>query len=542
MRKKFTVMLLAAVIALGCTACGNQTAATADTTVTEDSVEVAPATVAVATEETHAADTTVYNIAGSVEPPTLDVHISIAKAARVVGRYLYEGLVDFDENYNVVCQLAESYDVSSYNTEYTFHLRRGVKFHNGEEMKADDVVASLNRWAQNSSTAATVMNLEKDKFEKVDDYTVSITLSEPSLLFCQVMAGSKNLAAIMPASVIESAGDTGVTEYIGTGPLKLVEWKENSYIKFEKFVDYTGNGSASSGMVGNKAMNFDTVMYYIVTDATTRLAGVKTGEYDIADISLDNLSDVTEDKTLNANSNYDGELFLMMNNKSGACADENFRKAVSYAISLDDVMYSAYPNDAYFRISEGLMAQEMTNWFTTAGSEYLGTYDIEKAKEYLAQSGYNGETVHLMTSEAYPAFYNATLTIETYLKAAGINTQVDVYDWSTMVTYTKDDTMFDMYVVSWTPVGTPFELSYMSPTGTGWTDITTVNEGRAAMNACATIEDAASLWGEVQSAFYEKAAQIKLGDIYSCWATKSYVKGDKFTFGELIIPWDISKE
>ena len=188
------------------------------------------------------------------------------------------------------------------------------------------------------------------------------------------------------------------------------------------------------------------------------------------------------------------------------------------------------------------MAQEMTNWFTTAGSEYLGTYDVEKAKEYLAQSGYNGETVHLMTTEAYPSFYNATLTIETYLKAAGINTQVDVYDWSTMVTYTKDDTMFDMYVVSWTPVGTPFELSYMSPTGTGWTDIATVNEGRAAMNACATIEDAASLWGEVQSAFYEKAAQIKLGDIYSCWATKSYVKGDKFNFGELIIPWDISKE
>lgn len=551
MKKKVFVVLMTTMlmILVGCGANPSDSKAeSSETVMQEETVEVEETEVvgvgslSEATEETHAKDTTVYNIAGSVEPPTLDVHISIAKAARVVGRYIYEGLVDFDENYNVVCQLAESYDVNEDNTEYTYYLRKGVMFHNGEEMKADDVVASLNRWAENSSTAANVMDIEKDKFEKVDDYTVTIKLSEPSLLFSYVMAGSKNLAAIMPASVIEKAGETGVEEYVGTGPLKYVEWEQNSYIKFEKFADYVGNGMDDTGMVGNKKVNFDTVMYYIVTDATTRLSGVETGEYDIAEIKLDNLEEVLADSSLNSSSNYDGELLLMLNNKSGVCADVNFRKAVASAIDLDEVMYSAYPNEAFFRVSKGLMAQESTNWFTEAGSEYLEAYDPEKAKEYLAQSGYAGEKVRLVTTEAYPTFYNATLTIESYLNAIGIETQIDVYDWATMVSYTKDDTTFDMYVVSWTPVGTPFELAYMSPTGTGWTDIEAVNEGRSKMNICGTLEEASDIWGEVQSAFYEETAQIKLGDIYSCWITKSYVNGEKFNFGELIIPWGISKE
>lgn len=546
MKKKILALCLAASMTAALTACGSPSGSTSGTTGAADNDTSAGAvgggTLSAATQETHAADTTVYNIAAAIEPTTLDVHKTNALAARSVGRYIYEALVDFDKDYNIKPQLCTSYDVNDDNTVYTFHLREGVKFHNGEEMTADDVVASMNRWIENCGTASSVLDVEKDRFEKIDDYTVEIKLSAPALLFCQVMAGSKWYPAIMPESVVEKETETGVSEYIGTGPLKLEEWKENSYLKFSKFEDYVGNGMESSGMVGNKVMNFETVMYYIVPDETTRLFGVKTGEYDIASIGLDSLDDALSDPTLTSSTSFGGEMFLMMNDKSGVCADENFRKAVSAAISLDDVMYAAYPNDDYYRISKGLMAQENTVWFNESGSEYLESYDVEKAKEYLKASSYNGETVRLMTTEAYPTFYNATLAIESYLNAIGVKTQVDVYDWSTMVSYTVDDTMFDMYVVYYSPVGTPFELSYLSPTSTGWTDIAAVNEGRAQMNACATIDEAAALWSGVQSAFFEKCPQIKMGDFFSCWINKSYLKGDVFNFGELTVPWEITKE
>ena len=92
---------------------------------------------------------------------------------------IYEGLVDYDDlNGAVICKLAESYDINNDNTEYTFHLRQDVKFHNGEDMKASDVVFSLNRAMQPEMLASKYCAFI-DIVEAVDDYTVKVTLSEP---------------------------------------------------------------------------------------------------------------------------------------------------------------------------------------------------------------------------------------------------------------------------------------------------------------------------------------------------------------------------
>src|SRR5699024_3506533 len=100
----------------------------------------------------------------------------------------------------------------------TFVLREGVYFHNGKEMKAEDVVASMNNWLKHSSSGKP---FGEAVFKKLDEYTVEITLEEPLSIALVAMSRVHNYPAIMPAEIIEEAGADGISEYVGTGPFKF---------------------------------------------------------------------------------------------------------------------------------------------------------------------------------------------------------------------------------------------------------------------------------------------------------------------------------
>ena len=158
------------------------------------------------------------NIALDGEPSNLDIAMSTEDIASVVAYgSIYEQLVALNADNEVVCELCENFDVNDDNTVYTYHLRQGVLFHNGEEMTADDVVASMNRWIDNAENANTLVG--GAHFYKVDDYTVEITMENGTLYLNEMIGGLGQHAVIMPASVIEAVGEGElVTDYIGTGP------------------------------------------------------------------------------------------------------------------------------------------------------------------------------------------------------------------------------------------------------------------------------------------------------------------------------------
>lgn len=193
---------------------------------------------------------TELNVAIAANPPALDTHTVNANVTGGIGIHIYDALFQMDENYEPQPVLAESYEVSEDGKVYTIKIRKGVKFHNGNEMTADDVVASMNRWVKLSPKANTLIG--GSVFEKVDDYTVKLTVNEPSSDIIMVLASPIQFAAIYPASVIESATDDGIKEYIGTGPYKLVEWKQDQYVKIEKNEDYQPAEGESSGLAGAK--------------------------------------------------------------------------------------------------------------------------------------------------------------------------------------------------------------------------------------------------------------------------------------------------
>ena len=375
------------------------------------------------------------NAAIAANPPALDPHTVNANVTGGIGIHIYEALFQMDENYEPQPVLAESYEMSDDGKEYTIKLRQGVKFHNGDEMKADDVVASMNRWVELSPKAKTL--IDGSVFEKVDDYTVKLTVNEPSSDIIMVLASPIQFAAIYPKSVVDSASDEGVKEYIGTGPYKVAEWKQDQYVKLEKYEDYQPAEGESSGLAGAKNAQADTITFNIVTDTATRIAGVQNGQYDIAeDIPADQYKDLAADKNLTMDVRSGGTLNLFLNTTEGVMADEKVRQAALAALNCDDILMASYGDADLYKLNAGWCNPDDAQWGTEAGSEYYNQNDVEKAKKLLSESSYNNEKIVLVTTPEYNEMYNATLVVQEQLKQQDsmqkLKVTTSAHSWSTV--------------------------------------------------------------------------------------------------------------
>ena len=129
-------------------------------------------------ETTEAAGGGTLMLAWQSQPPTLDTHITTTNVVRDIARPIFDNLVTFDKDFQIVPMLAESFKVEDNGARIVFNLRKGVLFHNGKEMKAEDIVASMTRWQRFGAQKA---DLAGSTWEALDDYTVVLKVGNPSL-------------------------------------------------------------------------------------------------------------------------------------------------------------------------------------------------------------------------------------------------------------------------------------------------------------------------------------------------------------------------
>lgn len=449
------------------------------------------------------------HIAISANPPSLDPQSINSNIVGGIGAHVYEPLFAMNADFEPTPVLAESYEMSEDGMVYTIKLREGVKFHNGEEMTADDVVASMNRWLEVSAKANTLIG--GSSFEKVDDYTVDLNVNQASSDIIMILASPIQAAAIYPAEVVETATAEGIDEYIGTGPYKVSEWKQDQYVKLEAYEDYQPSEGEGSGLAGEKQAATGTLYFDVVTDASTRIAGVQSGEYDIAEeIPVDNYEELSADSNLTLNVDKGGTLNLFLDTTEGVMANQTLRQAILAALNCDDIMMAAYGNADLYEINAGWSDPADTQWGTDAGSEYYNQNNIEKSKELLEEAGYNNEKLVLVTTQDYPEMYNATLVVQENLKQAGINAEVETYDFSTFMEHRADPNQFDMFITSNSYNMLPIQLSVLD---SGWAGLNApeVAEGIQKIRSAASDEEAASAWADLQTFLYEYGAATVLG-------------------------------
>ena len=469
----------------------------------------------------------------TAQPPTLDAPMTVSQAALDVAQNFFETLYTQDENFKPTPMLAESCEISDDRKTYTFFLRKGVLFHNGKEMDADDVAASMNYWLAKSSRAKNLLG--DAKFEAKDKYTVVLSLPQPAGDVLNLMSAQANFPAIRPKASIESATEKGVSDYTGTGPFVFGEWKQDQYIRLVRNPNYQPLDTKPSGFAGRREALVEEIFYYFVPDAATRLAGLLSGEYHIIDdIPTENYKELKGVKNIVVHTDLGGTLTLFFNVREGVLADPKMRKAVNTALNMDDIMLASFADKDLYALDAGYMNPEGI-WASQAGKDRYNLNDPEKAKALLKESGYANQELHLLTTPDYDEMYKATLVLQDQLRQTGINAVVDAYDFPTFMEKKKNFKNWDLFITSNSYQLTPPQLLALNPEWAG-ADDSRLKEGVGRIRSAQTHEEAKKAWDELQGVLYDYLSSIALGQYKEIAAASEKVEG--FVFWQAPILWN----
>jgi peptide/nickel transport system substrate-binding protein len=371
------------------------------------------------------------------EPPGLDPTTSPAAAiARIVYNNLLEGLVKLNMQGEIVRALAERYTVSIDGTVYIFTLRRGVKFHNGRPLTADDVKFTLERDLDpNTGHPHRAYYEDIQAIQAVDARTVRIALQKPNAMFIFNLARANS--AIVPK---EGAGQLK-SHPIGTGPFQFSEWVRGDRITLTKFKDYYEPGVPS----------LDRVVFRFIQDPSAQIAALRTGDVDVIGVGMSPES-ALELKGDPAFRVIEGltttDVILAMNNSKPPFSDIRVRKAITYAINRDEVI-----KGATFGIAKpiGSHMDPLNPYYIDLS--HLYEYDPQKAKQLLAEAGYpQGFDCVLRLAEPY---------IASQLAKVGVKAKIEIMEWGQWLARIYRQADYDMTVMGHAE---PFDIDiYANP-------------------------------------------------------------------------------
>jgi peptide/nickel transport system substrate-binding protein len=462
---------------------------------------------------------------------SLDQMGSSTISTRNVAMNIYEALMTRDENFSPMLELAQSMTESPDRTVYTFKLRQGVKFQNGKPLSSADVVASFERYSKMGLLRNFLANVSA--WEAPDADTFVMRLKKPQPTFILQLSSFSVPVIIIPA---EDRDDPPLQlKTVGTGPWQLVDFTPGSAVKLRRYDGYTPNTQFEerSGFGGYKQACFDTATFRIVTEPGARVAGMQTGELQgVEDIPTKSVAALKNDKNISLLPLKNWWIQIATPNFSQPPTDNlNFRKAVQAALDMDEIMDAA--SDGNYSLNVGFQYPNQAD-YTDVGKETYNIKDPAKAKQYLAQSGYKGEPVVLLTDKDYAPMYNSALVMAEQMKAVGINAQLKVVDWPTSVNMAlKPDTGWNFFYTGWgtqPALGALDTMQFMVNPNAGYMP----KDGKddpdmlAAWNDMNNLPDPAGrqqAFVRAQQIVLEKVMEVPFGSLTKVQATRANVQG-----------------
>jgi peptide/nickel transport system substrate-binding protein len=397
-----------------------------------------PETVAVPTETAVVSEPTILTVALASAPTTLDPADHRDRTSETVIRNMFDGLNTRDNTSNWFKELATDYTwVDDKTLEIT--LRQGVKFHNGDEMTADDVVFTFERIitengidypeAHTSPRKGLIAPLES--IEKTGDYTVVMHFTAPFPTAMQMLVHQQ----ILPKNYFEQVGtEAFIANPIGTGPFKFVSAQPGyTEIVMDKFADFWG-GSSDLPPVGPACV--DTVVFRVIPEASSRVAALLAGEVDIIQNVPAALVSTLEQvpgiqvKTAPGTS----PMWMELNVNKAPFDDVRVRQAMNYAIDKDLLISAIYGGKA---VSLAGPLSPYNNYADKSLTPYA--YDTAKALELLAAAGWtdsNGDSIldksgqnFSFTIDTEEDYRDISEAVANQLRAIGIDASVRVWEW-----------------------------------------------------------------------------------------------------------------
>lgn len=358
---------------------------------------------------------------------SLDPHQTVAAGTREVLFNIFEGLVKPNSDGEMIPAVAEKYTLSEDGTTYTFTLREGVKFHNGQTVTAEDVVYSINRCAavpegQEKPLVAAFSAVKS--VEALDEKTVAVTIAQRDLEFISYMT-----AAIIPADY-----ENQDTAPVGTGPFRFVSRIPQQDFVMERFEDYWGAPAW-----------LDKVTYKICENADALVMNLNGG-------SIDLCAHLTSAQASQLNQNFqvlEGTMNLVqaiyLNNQAKPFDNQLVRQALCYAIDRQGIMDMVA--DGHGTAVGSSIYPAFTKYFLP---ELVDKYphDVAKAKELLAQAGYpDGFDMTISVPNNYQPHMDTAEVVAEQLREAGINVTIQPVEWSTWLDTIYNGRQFQATVV-----------------------------------------------------------------------------------------------
>lgn len=372
-----------------------------------------------------------------------------------IQRMISDSLFGFDDDMGIVPMLATGYEANDEATEFTITLREGISFTDGTPWNADAALANFAKWDDESLglKRTTFLCNVLDSFEKVDDYTIKINLTEPFGAFISNLAHPA--CVIMCPKTIEAGVEACARNPVGTGQYKFVEWIEGDHLTLELNKDWWGYDADICGgtALADADAGFKTITFKPVPESATRVAMIQSGDAQLIwPIPTESVSVLESDPNVTS---FQGDgivvRYFMMNTQKAPFNDVRVRQAIDYAIN----------KEAYIQVVKNGLAIPATSIIGPAVQYYKGNeprpYDPEKAKALLAEAGYpDGFTTSVMYANT-TANQKQVEFLKQQLEQVGINLELNGLE-SAVVNQKVQDTdapgseaEVECYVIGWSP-------------------------------------------------------------------------------------------
>jgi peptide/nickel transport system substrate-binding protein len=369
---------------------------------------------------------------------TLDPHFTPAYITRTFGYMVFDTLFAMNAAGEVRPQMVQSWTTSPDGLTWTFTLRDGLKWHDGTDVTAGDVVASLQRWFTRSALGGR-LGRATGSLEARDAKTFVLTLREPFGLVLETLGTTSSPGPfMMPARLARTPGTERIPEIVGSGPFvfRREDHRPGDRMLLRRNAAYVPRPEPADHLAGGKVVRIDALDIRVVPDGGTVVAAMRAGEIDYMQYApFDMLSALERDRRVRL-VNFSGlEQFTghyRTNAASGPFADPAVRRVLLHLVDQGEVMAGFGLSDRYARTCNAFFICG-SPYESDAGTEPMRSPSIEAAREALRRTNYNGEPVVVLVANDLEAAKISSEILADRLRRAGFNVDMQVMDWASVL-------------------------------------------------------------------------------------------------------------
>ncbi|MDF0598505.1 ABC transporter substrate-binding protein [Psychromarinibacter halotolerans] len=354
------------------------------------------------------------------------------------GYMVYDTLYGTDAEFNIKPQMVEGHTIEEDGLLWRLTLRPGLTFHDGEPVLARDCVASIKRWSGRDVFGQSLMAATAE-LTAPSDNVIQFRLHQPFPLLPNALAKlASSMCAIMPERLASASHTEQISEIIGSGPFRFNEEErvQGARVVYDRFEGYVPRDEAANRTAGGKHVNFDRVEWHIMPDHATAVNALAIGEVDWVQSPVTDLLPIltsNPDVNVEITDPTGNQGALRFNTLHPPFDNPEVRRAVLHAVSQSDFMAAVAGADPEMSNTGVGVFTKGTPMDSDAGMEALnGPRDLEESRRIIAESGYDGEPVVLLSPSNRPVIKAESEVAADLLQRLGMNVDLQPMDWSTL--------------------------------------------------------------------------------------------------------------